>query len=130
MCGNCHQGLSDETIIRQTKEALEEDNCAGWNVTSISHMALVSIGVNGKEAQELGLKLLLKYISWKAENPKTGDDTFFGEPSSAKVNEVYQLVLKFNEEHKDNKDIKHFIFNFDNGEYGKLVAPLRECNKF
>lgn len=88
MCIKCHAGLSDETIIKQLTDDLSLDKFTGWNETSINHLALVYLGVNGEKARELSSELLDKYIFWKENNKNTDDDCLFGEPSADYVRKV------------------------------------------
>ena len=64
MCGQCHQALSDETVIQQWKEALENPRFERWNTTSFSHLLITIRGANGEEAHKLGVELGEKFYKW------------------------------------------------------------------
>jgi hypothetical protein len=64
MCRQCHSGLSDETVIAQLKEALENPQYEKWNTTSLSHMIIAIEGTNGAEAHDLGLQLAEGFLEW------------------------------------------------------------------
>lgn len=114
MCLQCHSGLSDSIVLEQLKESLDNPNFKVWNETSISHVSLAAIGVNGKEAQKVGRQLLINYIMWKRENKNPADGTFFGNPTVEYVKEVLDnvnnSVQKFKDERLSYEQIKQRIF--------------------
>ena len=75
MCFQCHSGLSNQKVIEDYQTFKNEiDNCKSFyelskifetlNSTSISHMILASLYVNGNEARELAMYCLRKFIDW------------------------------------------------------------------
>lgn len=86
MCLKCHKGLSSEIVTKQLKDSLDNPQFEKWNETSISHLCLAYIGINGEEAKNYAKQLLDNYVSWKTQNLKCSDDSFFGNPSADKVN--------------------------------------------
>lgn len=64
MCGQCHQALSDETVIQQWKEALENPEFEKWNLTSFNHVLITIRGANGEEGHKLGVQLGEKFYNW------------------------------------------------------------------
>jgi len=99
MCGDCHIALSDENVVSQLRDIKRPYN--NWNITSINHLLLANLGVNGPEAEHLSDFLLNDYIIWKDENTKCDDDTFFGEPSS---DIVKTLMLECNSKKREFKN--------------------------
>lgn len=77
MCGQCHQALSDETVIQQWKEALENPRFERWNTTSFSHLLITIRGANGEEAHKLGVELGEKFYKWFV-GPSEGLWEYFG----------------------------------------------------
>jgi hypothetical protein len=73
MCLDCHNGLSDSIVTGQLLDSLKHPRFESWNDTSLSNTFIVSIGYNGKEAQELAIKLLENYIDWTEQNPIVED---------------------------------------------------------
>ena len=73
MCLDCHNGLSDSIVTGQLLDSLKRPRFESWNDTSLSNTFIVSIGYNGKEAQELAIKLLENYIDWTEQNPIVED---------------------------------------------------------
>ena len=67
MCGQCHQGMPDDVVVQQLKDALKNPQYEMWNSTSLSHMSLAAMGVNGVEASRLGRNLLVRYIKWSEQ---------------------------------------------------------------
>jgi hypothetical protein len=45
MCGQCHEGLSDKTVIQQLKDTLENPQFEKWNLTSFNHILITIRGV-------------------------------------------------------------------------------------
>lgn len=75
MCFQCHSGLSNQKVIEDYQTFKNEiDNCKSFyelskvfeilNSTSISHMILASLYVNGYEARTLAMYCLRKFIDW------------------------------------------------------------------
>ena len=89
MCLDCHQNLPNDVVISQLKESIKDPKYELWNETSISHLLLSRLGMNGKEAQELSKKILNNYIEWKQNNKFDSDGTFFGNSTA----EYVQLVV-------------------------------------
>jgi hypothetical protein len=55
--------MSDETIIKQLKEALENKEYYKWNMTSINNLAMI-IENNSEECKKLAMILLKEYIEY------------------------------------------------------------------
>ena len=70
MCIECHQHLTDESIIGQLQSS--DQYFENWNSTSLDHMYLVCTGVNGQIAQKLAFKVLEDYIQWGKTNSNYG----------------------------------------------------------
>ena len=75
MCFQCHSGLSTQKVVDDYQNFKNEiDNCKSFyelskifeilNSTSISHMILAALYVNGNEARELAMCCLRKFIDW------------------------------------------------------------------
>jgi hypothetical protein len=71
MCLLCHSGLSDEAVLKEFKEVNESANIefGRWNTTSISHLQLTGIGLNGQEARNEAISVLEKFIVWRRTKP-------------------------------------------------------------
>lgn len=59
----CYSNMSDETIIKQLKEALENKEYYKWNMTSINNLAMI-IENNSEECKKLAMILLKEYIEY------------------------------------------------------------------
>jgi len=64
MCGQCHEGLSDKTVIQQLKDTLENPQFEKWNLTSFNHILITIRGANGGEGHKLGVELGEKFYKW------------------------------------------------------------------
>lgn len=69
MCLSCHQGLPDETVLKQLNDAIIRPEFDKWNTTSVSHIILAAIGLNGPEARFSAIKLLGQFILWRKTQP-------------------------------------------------------------
>lgn len=118
MCIKCHSGLDDTSVLNHLNNSLRKSDLSGWNETSISHIVIPYIGINGKEASKLAKKLMLKYIRWKKYNPKENDGSFFGEPTVQFVQDAKKeadiLREKFSKKGITPKQLKHLFFCKDN----------------
>src|SRR4029078_860139 len=56
-----------EKVKQDLLESTNNPQFEIWNSTSIHMLYLVCLGFNGKECQELSLKLLKDYIEWSSE---------------------------------------------------------------
>lgn len=115
MCLVCHQNLSNESIITSLQESLQTKEFENFNATSISHISIAAIGLNGDIAQDLALQVLEAYISWKNNNIKQEDNSFFGQPSSDRVSKQLELIKKFNllaSKHSlDSNDVRDVLYH-------------------
>jgi hypothetical protein len=68
MCYQCHQGLSDATVLNQMKECLTKPNFAVWNETSVNHFIIIMLGYNGNESAQIATQIFKNYLQWKKEN--------------------------------------------------------------
>jgi len=118
MCIKCHSGLDDTSVLNDLNNSLKKSDLSGWNETSISHIILAYIGINGKEASKSAEKLMLKYIRWKKCNPKQHDGSFFGEPTVEFVEDARKeadiLREKLSEKGITSEQLKHVFFSQDN----------------
>ena len=64
MCLQCHQGISDETILQQFKESLTNPHFEMWNSTSLNHIFIGLLGVNGREVQAYSDQLIVNLLAW------------------------------------------------------------------
>lgn len=131
MCLKCHSGLSDDVIIKQLTEAIQNPNFDAWNTTSLHHVYLAIYGLNGGHAHELGLQLAEQFYQWYLGStngywqwftgymPKNGFEEF-GHSSK-----IRQNIDKAKEFYKKNKDkTKHEIFELITTEDEVIVVPL------
>ena len=68
MCIKCHQGISDEEMIKSLEE-VNDDEFIRWNTTSISHIKLAALGFNGPEARILAIEVFKRFIEWRKTQP-------------------------------------------------------------
>lgn len=80
-----------------------------WNITSISHLSLTAMGVNGKEAQKRAYELLNGYIEWKYNNTYKTDGTLMGNPTTEYVKSI---IKKTNENKLQKQKMTFFLFFF------------------
>ena len=64
MCFSCHQGLSDDNILNQLKNALSDPQFHQWNTTSFNHIKLAIMGLNGEECHDLAVQLAEQFYVW------------------------------------------------------------------
>ena len=63
MCIQCHTAFTDEQVTAQLLDAIgHPEQFDDYNTTSISHITLSALGVNGEEAQICARKLLKMYL--------------------------------------------------------------------
>lgn len=63
-----------------------------WNWVIISHLTIMSLGVNGSEYQRLSIQLLEDYIKCNNQD----DDIYFGCPNSKMVQKQLDKIRQFN----------------------------------
>ena len=68
MCRECHANLSDEEILKQLNECLEDPQFDEWNTTSVSHL-LIEIELNKKETKDICNKILDKFEVYLKSKP-------------------------------------------------------------
>ena len=56
--------LSDETVLKQLQETLNNPQFDKWNGTSLSHVLLAYSGLNGKKVHIVAKQLLDKFYNW------------------------------------------------------------------
>lgn len=128
MCLKCHSNMSDAGILKQLSESLVEPKFDQWNTTSISHLCLAYIGVNGQEVSVIGKQLLDNYVSWKTENGNSRDGTFFGNPTVKYVNDIItgaDKMIAYMKEHNIT-DVKHAIY--EDSDTSKTLLAMLEDN--
>lgn len=74
MCWLCTKHLSSEKVIEQLNFALDNVNKDPeyfnlWNTSSLSFLLYSTIGINGVNARDIGLKLLQKFNLWIKTKP-------------------------------------------------------------
>ncbi len=113
MCLVCHQGLTDEVVLKQIDDILKEidegdtSDFIKWNTTSVSHIILAGLGLNGPEVRFKAIKLLEHFIEWR----KTKSDNYIPESGIEKMTSVYDLETDLNYIKLSNPDYtdKHSI---------------------
>lgn len=115
MCLQCHQHMSNETVLQQFSDSLLNPQFKEWNDTSISHLCIAYIGTNGEECITIAKELLEAYIEWKKDNLKSNDGTFFGQPKPERVRKMVtnsDNVIAYMKEHNIT-DVRHAIYGDD-----------------
>ena len=115
MCLKCHQHISDETVVSQLTDSLTNPKFEKWNETSISHLCLAYMGLNGETASNIASQLLKNYIDWKSNNPDELDGTFFGNPTVTQVKKMIHGSDRVKEYFKNNNinssdEIRHAFY--------------------
>lgn len=127
MCLQCHQNLNDTIIVSQLQECLETGNYSNINATSISHLTISAVGLNGTVAQQTAIQILKAYIAWKRNNVLESDNNFFGQPSYQLVEKQLNNIHEFNKTSANNNlsanDIRDLFYHIDT-DNGKRVASL------
>lgn len=94
MCLLCHEKLSDTTLLSQLTDCKSNPQYDQWNSTSLSHFAIMTTGLNGKENQTLALELYRGYIEWAKKSGKPSVDVI--ERRLARIeNELIPLASKY-----------------------------------
>ena len=115
MCIQCHQHISDEEMVRQLKGDPQFDK---WNTTSISHMIIAGLGVNGEEAITLSINMLTKFLDYKDEGGKL--DGFILEPcptSESILNVIKELCYLRCAWTFDQQKIREAVFHTETYRY-------------
>jgi hypothetical protein len=68
MCFDCHQKISNDSILEMLKEVIKEPKYELWNSTSVDHLIIARSGYNGNECAELAKKILDNYIDNNQNN--------------------------------------------------------------
>lgn len=132
MCLKCHGGLSDETVIEQLSESLTNPQYEKWNETSISHLCIAYMGMNGQKGVEVAEKLLANYVDWKSKNISLSDGSFFGNPTVDQVMKMINGSNKVKSYFRDNNitetsAIKHAFYS--DKEQNKILMQLLESEQ-
>lgn len=127
MCLQCHEGFSNKVIEKQLLETLESREFEKFNGTSISHLTLISLGMNGHIAQSYAIEILEEYVKWKKDNTSNLDNNFFGQPAWERIESQLDLIYNFNEIAKAHNltdlDIRDLFYDADS-ENGKRVNGI------
>ena len=104
MCWSCHQRISDEVVIQQLKDSLENPTYEVWNKTSISHLFISLTGCNGYEASEITYKIFQGYINWIIENNYSSKEVI--QDFRNKIDQITDLVKTQKENGLSNEELK------------------------
>ena len=93
MCIQCHNGFSNEYITEELKNSLniiteKPESFEDFSPSSISHLSMAAIGVNGDEARYIARNIFTKYFSWRCERNFIRDNSLW-------YNIKHQLYLSF-----------------------------------
>jgi hypothetical protein len=80
-------GMSDQTILSQLNDSLANPKFEVWNTTSLSHLYLAGLGVNGKEASDKAILLLRRFLEYLYE----------GKPQYISKDKVQRMLVKIDE---------------------------------
>ena len=109
MCFKCHSGLSDEEVLKQLREQNSTDNInfIRWNTTSIGHLILAGVGLNGPEARTEAINLLEKFIIWRRTQPDSYvPETGLVEMGSAdNIQKILDYIKQSNPDYSDRHSI-------------------------
>ena len=68
MCRQCHNNISDEEILKQLNECLENPQFDEWNTSSLSHF-LVEIERDRQETKDICNKILADFEIYLKSKP-------------------------------------------------------------
>lgn len=67
MCMLCHSSLSDEAVLAQMREV---HNFEKWNTGSLASVIYAASGMNGKDAHDVAIDVLERFVQWLSEQPE------------------------------------------------------------
>ena len=82
MCVQCYNGFSNEYITEELKNSLniiteKPESFEDFSPSSISHLSMAAIGVNGDEARYIARNIFTKYFSWRCERNDIRDSSLW-----------------------------------------------------
>ena len=94
MCIKCPSGLSDEEVLSQLRyvNASDGDQFELFNTTSVSHLAIAGIGVNGSEARDVAIEVLQKFRDWYTRSKRNGYSPTGGVQAMYPLAEIDTLI--------------------------------------
>jgi hypothetical protein len=95
MCGFCHSNLSDDAIMQSLRECIAKGDAgfANFNTTSLSHIYIALMGVNGPIAHDLAETIITNFIAYVEKGGKL--DGFILE-SCPSIENIKTQVSKIN----------------------------------
>ena len=126
MCVQCYNGFSNEYITEELKNSLniiieKPESFEDFNPSSISHLALASIGVNGDEARTLGREIFCRYFSWRCNRNEIRNKSIW-------YHVKHQLYLSFSSSHE--QIIDHFgKFEPDELQFIRYFLNIMSINR-
>lgn len=129
MCLKCHECMKDENIEQNLIDTLNNPNFNEWNGTSLYHLSLSAIGLNGFNNQKMSIQLLNKYVEYKKQHINSPDNSFFGQPSYDRVEKQLLKIDEFNKIRDDNnltkEDVCNLLYHYnENQDLVKLYPNL------
>lgn len=118
MCLQCHKSLSDEHVLNDLRDSVAIPKYEVWNMTSVSHLIIASLGTNGHgEPQDLANQLLEGYAQWSDNQNRSVIHSLLSRfieipTQTSALREKIRLVREFNELTKDvpSETIKNWVF--------------------
>lgn len=97
MCLQCNLAMSDERVIEDLKECIQNPQYELWNSCSLSHLFIDASGIHGAEARKLSMQLLEGYCAYAEKNPEPLEHrTIFS--ISETPEQIRQIMTEINEE--------------------------------
>lgn len=104
MCKQCHSMFTDEEVVEQLTDHMDNPQYEKWNTTSVSHIGIAASGHNGNDARKLGLILFRNYIDWR----KTQSEIYMPETGIETMYSVYDLERMY-EHVEQQKDLSDYV---------------------
>ena len=124
MCNKCHQALSDEGIEKTINRELNTPDFKVWNSTSVNHIRLAAMGVNGPVIQEKAERLFIEYMKYYKNLPSEDYVPAVYESLAKTLDEIQQFRIRCHEEQLSRKVIQNIVFHGHEASAMDLVPSL------
>jgi len=123
MCIYCDNKAPDDDVIMELIYKLENPQFDEWKKDTITDLCVSRIGFNGEESQNLSIRLLEDYISWRERSI-----AFSNCPTVEFVRYEYEKVNNIYEQRgfKSSTDLLHewLKYNDNNNKYTLISCVM------
>ncbi len=109
MCNQCHSALSDADVEKSMD--INNPQFEVWNSTSLNHLRLAAMGVNGPVVQEKAERLFIEYMKYYKNLPEDQFVPAVYQSLEDTLEEIQKFRIKCQENKFSQTAIKDIVFH-------------------